>query len=958
MNMAGHDWLLLAWTQAWQVTLLVVLVALFVRAAAANRPQLAFALWLVVFVKCVTPPLWSSPGGAFCWLQPPQVLVKTQGDEGGCRETVRQDGSRSADNLLRPPPVRRTITIGALADVGPRDYRDEPPVRVLDRSHSWPLSAKRPAPARNATARQKSGHESPHSEDAQTPGPEPSLPTGSTRSSIVMPQPETLLACLWGAGAFLLLCLTLRQRLRFARLLSRANRGEDIRCREALARLSSRLRLRQPVRLIVTDRLVGPAVAGLRRPTVILPRAVIEQRSAEELELMLAHELIHVRRGDLWFGLLRSAAKLIWWFHPLVWWASRQASREAERCCDEAVLAELQCGPGRYARCLLDVLETKQRLRCVPACPGVGAIEIAQGRLERIMRLDKPSHRRTPWWCWAVAILAAAAALPGAAIGISNGTPSKTPSKRDEPKPVAAAASSAAIRSADSEGPTAALAEEPKPLIQPAVRRRPSPFPEQERTRRSEPTLAPPRSDIDRALTREPVPTPVVSAFDQPTPAPRRSHSRYADRGDISAAEPASPRYPSRDQPDDLARPRRSFGTRRPSGDYQDGLRTYVVEDVLAVIGAERKMDQQKSAEFLKHLLKSQVQQSVPSEIGLPKNTIDAAAAVRSGPLPIDQIPIDILWRGNSIEAETTAEGHRRIERALNTIRRYGVGEIRIIVQFLSGPAEEIKKAKLKWTVLPTELPPSAAPNLDGPNDWRSTPRGDGFFDDRPRANRTQYITEKCPPMIYDILADDFAAKLLHQYGGVKRLNVLESPHVTFFNGQSGFASDCSLSPFVVAVKDGKPQIRVVHEGTIVRFRPLAEDQDKLRVDFQVEFSKIGTVETAELSESYEGKPITIQIPEVSATRVEGSVDLPWNQWLLLGGVEAINGGKKPITMVMLRAEKIEPFRLPPKQEPIDAVASPGPARFEPFHLNTPHKPRPVDAAASPGPTTFAPASY
>ena len=39
------------------------------RLAAASRPQLAFVLWLVVFVKCVTPPLWSSPSGAFCWLQ-------------------------------------------------------------------------------------------------------------------------------------------------------------------------------------------------------------------------------------------------------------------------------------------------------------------------------------------------------------------------------------------------------------------------------------------------------------------------------------------------------------------------------------------------------------------------------------------------------------------------------------------------------------------------------------------------------------------------------------------------------------------------------------------------------------------------------------------------------------------------------------------------------------------------
>ena len=113
---------------------------------------------------------------------------------------------------------------------------------------------------------------------------------------------------------------------------------------------------------------------------MLLPQAVIDGKSDAELELILAHELIHVRRGDLWFGLLRSVVELLWWFHPLVWWAARRASREAEDA------ATKRCWPscsavGRYSRCLLDVLEAKHQLRSVPACPGVRGIEITQGRL-------------------------------------------------------------------------------------------------------------------------------------------------------------------------------------------------------------------------------------------------------------------------------------------------------------------------------------------------------------------------------------------------------------------------------------------------------------------------------------------------------------------------------------------------------------------------------------------------
>ena len=58
-----------AWTQAWQVTVLIVVVALSTRLLARNRPHLAHALWLVVLLKCVTPPVWSSASGAFCWVQ-------------------------------------------------------------------------------------------------------------------------------------------------------------------------------------------------------------------------------------------------------------------------------------------------------------------------------------------------------------------------------------------------------------------------------------------------------------------------------------------------------------------------------------------------------------------------------------------------------------------------------------------------------------------------------------------------------------------------------------------------------------------------------------------------------------------------------------------------------------------------------------------------------------------------
>jgi beta-lactamase regulating signal transducer with metallopeptidase domain len=360
MNLAGNDWPWVAWTQLWQVTVLILAVALLLRCASRNRPQLACVLWLVVFLKCITPPLWSSPSGAFCWLQRPQT-------------TLDKDSQ------------------GSLAVV------------VL------------PSDAAASSSRA----------DANRPLPDTAAPTPAWRPDRL--RPATWLTAIWIGGVVVMFGTIAGRWRRLARLVRQTESRNDPRWDALLAGLARRLRLPRRVRLVATPCAVGPAVWGLLHPTVLLPQAVTDGKPADEIELVLAHELIHVRRGDPWFALLRSLVLSVWWFHPLVWWAGRQASRAAERCCDEAVLAELRCSAARYARCLLDILAIKHQLFSVPAFPGVRAIEVTQGRLERIMKIGPGGCRRTPWWCWAVALLAAVAVIPGAALVISAGESPKAP---------------------------------------------------------------------------------------------------------------------------------------------------------------------------------------------------------------------------------------------------------------------------------------------------------------------------------------------------------------------------------------------------------------------------------------------------------------------------------------------------------------------------------------------------
>src|SRR5262245_6177898 len=104
-----HELSSLLLTQAWQIAVLILLVMLFVRLFARSRPYLAPVLWLVVLLKCLTPPLWSSPAGVFCWLQPPshsQHEIATDGSAAP-RLTHRLDRSNTgtADGDGRWPLV-------------------------------------------------------------------------------------------------------------------------------------------------------------------------------------------------------------------------------------------------------------------------------------------------------------------------------------------------------------------------------------------------------------------------------------------------------------------------------------------------------------------------------------------------------------------------------------------------------------------------------------------------------------------------------------------------------------------------------------------------------------------------------------------------------------------------------------------------------------------------------------
>lgn len=151
-----------------------------------------------------------------------------------------------------------------------------------------------------------------------------------------------------------------------------------------------------------------PAAIGFWKPMIILPAWTLREMAAEDLNVILLHELAHLRRGDDWTNLIQKSVRALFFFHPAVWWIENRLSVEREMACDDAVLAETS-NPRGYASCLVSLLEKSLAHR--PANSELSMVQAAVHRareaslrLARILDTKRPPATRV--WKPAVVMLA------------------------------------------------------------------------------------------------------------------------------------------------------------------------------------------------------------------------------------------------------------------------------------------------------------------------------------------------------------------------------------------------------------------------------------------------------------------------------------------------------------------------------------------------------------------------
>lgn len=94
------------------------------------------------------------------------------------------------------------------------------------------------------------------------------------------------------------------------------------------------------INVYIVEDLNSPCIFGLFCPAVYLSPKALE--NPKNIEYVLAHELCHLRHGDLFWSFIRCLLITVYWFHPLVWCAAILSKRDCEYACDESVLLQYE----------------------------------------------------------------------------------------------------------------------------------------------------------------------------------------------------------------------------------------------------------------------------------------------------------------------------------------------------------------------------------------------------------------------------------------------------------------------------------------------------------------------------------------------------------------------------------------------------------------------------------------
>ena len=160
---------------------------------------------------------------------------------------------------------------------------------------------------------------------------------------------------------------------------------------------------------------------GWIKPAVLLPLSVVSEMSTDHLEAIIAHELAHVKRYDYILAGVQAVIETLLFFHPAVWWVSRQVRVEREHCCDDLAV-EIIKDRARYARALYELEVNRNNFLRFALSANDGSLLSRINRLASASPAGKNGYMRTGLSSGLVALVLGMSLVVGSCADLSVDT--------------------------------------------------------------------------------------------------------------------------------------------------------------------------------------------------------------------------------------------------------------------------------------------------------------------------------------------------------------------------------------------------------------------------------------------------------------------------------------------------------------------------------------------------------
>lgn len=176
------------------------------------------------------------------------------------------------------------------------------------------------------------------------------------------------------------------------------------------------LQIRGQVGLRVCPGISSPMLIGFIRPAILLPESAIP---ADELALIIRHELVHYKRKDVWYKALVLLAAALHWFNPFIHLVAREIAVQCEISCDDEVVKHSDAnGRQKYVEAILGIIRKQSTLQSVLSTNFYSG---KQGMKHRVYSIMDESNKKPG--VFILAIIAAATLSTGMIVQINGPAP-------------------------------------------------------------------------------------------------------------------------------------------------------------------------------------------------------------------------------------------------------------------------------------------------------------------------------------------------------------------------------------------------------------------------------------------------------------------------------------------------------------------------------------------------------